>query len=203
MPLDGTLIKAAWIKVYAALPDAPGFDQVLQSWDVASMADEHSDFSVCTTWGMRRRDYYLLDVLRQRLEFPDLLQCAMVSATAHHANRVLIEDASSGTALAQALRRESQLAVIMIRPKLDKLARLQRAAAIFEAGRVLVPQEAPWLADYRRELLGFPGGRHDDQVDATSQFLIWADEHAGAPRFAMPIIFSQPRQSFDPGWSSW
>src|SRR5207253_2025197 len=29
-----------------------------------------------------------------------------------------------------------------------------------------VRQGAPWLADLRAELLSFPAGRHDDQVDA-------------------------------------
>ena len=29
-----------------------------------------------------------------------------------------------------------------------------------------VRADAPWLADLRRELLAFPTGRHDDQVDA-------------------------------------
>ena len=52
----------------------------------------------------------------------------------------------------------------------------QRASAVFEAGRVLLPEDAPWAAEYRRELLGFPGGRHDDQVDSTTQVLIWAEE---------------------------
>ena len=51
-----------------------------------------------------------------------------------------------------------------------------RASAVFEAGRVLLPERAPWAAEYRCELLGFPGGRYDDQVDSTTQFLIWAEE---------------------------
>jgi predicted phage terminase large subunit-like protein len=53
-----------------------------------------------------------------------------------------------------------------------------------EAGRVLLPAEAPWLDEFRTELLRFPQGRHDDQVDSLSQFLAWATEHAwGGPRF--------------------
>ena len=66
--------------------------------------------------------------------------------------------------------------MVPVRPKLDKPARVQRASAVFEAGRVLLPERAAWAAEYRRELLGFPGGRHDDQVDSTTPFLIWAEE---------------------------
>jgi predicted phage terminase large subunit-like protein len=35
----------------------------------------------------------------------------------------------------------------------------------------LFPKEAPWLGDYLKELAAFPGGKHDDQVDSTSQAL--------------------------------
>jgi hypothetical protein len=32
---------------------------------------------------------------------------------------------------------------------------------------------APWLDDFITEYLAFPGGKHDDQIDALSQFLNW------------------------------
>ncbi|MFX8645053.1 hypothetical protein ABTM18_20130, partial [Acinetobacter baumannii] len=44
------------------------------------------------------------------------------------------------------------------------------------SGDFLLPREAPWLETLRREIAGFPGGRHDDQVDSISQFII----HAGS-----------------------
>lgn len=49
-------------------------------------------------------------------------------------------------------------------------------SAMIEAGRVMIPKQAPWLADFHRELTLFPNARHDDQVDSLSQFLIWFDE---------------------------
>ena len=42
---------------------------------------------------------------------------------------------------------------------------------MFETGRVYLPREAPWLSTYLDELLGFPNGRYDDQIDSTSQAL--------------------------------
>lgn len=42
-----------------------------------------------------------------------------------------------------------------------------------EAGQLLLPEDAPWLAGFRSELLGFPNARHDDQVDALSQLLAY------------------------------
>jgi predicted phage terminase large subunit-like protein len=45
--------------------------------------------------------------------------------------------------------------------------------ATIENGFVHLPEAAPWLAEYLHELAVFPHGRHNDQVDATAQFLDW------------------------------
>jgi phage terminase large subunit-like protein len=49
--------------------------------------------------------------------------------------------------------------------------RLNAQTSLFENGSVLLPRNAPWLADYIAELTGFPGSRHADQVDSTTQAL--------------------------------
>jgi predicted phage terminase large subunit-like protein len=49
--------------------------------------------------------------------------------------------------------------------------RLHTHTTAFENGRMLFPKDAPWLADYLKELAAFPGGKHDDQVDSTTQAL--------------------------------
>lgn len=49
--------------------------------------------------------------------------------------------------------------------------RLHVQTAAFENGRVMLPKEAPWLADYVNELTGFPGSRYADQVDSMTQAL--------------------------------
>ena len=51
--------------------------------------------------------------------------------------------------------------------------RLNSQTAIIENGFVHIPEDAPWLAEYLHELTVFPNGKHDDQVDSTSQFLDW------------------------------
>jgi phage terminase large subunit-like protein len=38
-----------------------------------------------------------------------------------------------------------------------------------------MPRSAEWLEEFRLELLQFPRGRHDDQVDSLSQFLAWLE----------------------------
>jgi predicted phage terminase large subunit-like protein len=61
------------------------------------------------------------------------------------------------------------------KPEGDKISRLAGVSAMIEAGQLLLPEVAPWLAEFRSELLGFPNSRHDDQVNALSQLLahVW------------------------------
>src|SRR5438105_14081922 len=61
----------------------------------------------------------------------------------------------------------------------------------FEAGRILLPNEASWLADFESELLAFPYGRYDDQVDALLLFLDWFarnEQYIGPMSFNPPIL---------------
>jgi predicted phage terminase large subunit-like protein len=83
---------------------------------------------------------------------------------------LLIEDKGSGTGLIQDLKREN-IPAIGIKPEGEKILRMQKHTARIEAGSVFVPRQAPWLDRFRAELLAFPMGRHDDQVDALSQGL--------------------------------
>ena len=43
------------------------FERIVQSWDTANKATELSDFSVCTTWGVKGKNVYLLGLLRHDL----------------------------------------------------------------------------------------------------------------------------------------
>jgi predicted phage terminase large subunit-like protein len=87
---------------------------------------------------------------------------------------VLIEDKASGTQLIQELISEGMYTITRCElPVCDKIMRLHGQTAAFENGTVLLPKEAPWLADYVRELTTFPGNKHDDQVDSTTQALAW------------------------------
>ena len=59
-PLGGGMVKAAWFRSYAPSERPDGFERIVQSWDTANKATELSDFSVCTTWGIRGKNLYLL-----------------------------------------------------------------------------------------------------------------------------------------------
>jgi predicted phage terminase large subunit-like protein len=136
-------------------------------------AQPTSDYSVCTTWGFHRnaQKWYLLDVFRQRLDYPDLKRAVIRLNSRWKVDRVLIEDAGSGMALRQEFRASRALRPIMIRPATSKEERFTGCLGEVEAGQIVLPNDTPWIEAFRSEIRAFPYGRHDDQVDSFSQFV--------------------------------
>jgi predicted phage terminase large subunit-like protein len=172
-PLGGGLVKAEWFKRYGETERPERFERIVQSWDTANKASELSDFSVCTTWGIRGKNLYLLGLLRQRLEYPALKRAVREQQNLFNATEVLIEDKASGTQLIQELIADGCHRVTRYQPTTDKIMRLHAQTAMIENGFVYIPETAPWLAEYLHEMTVFPNGKHDDQVDSTAQFLDW------------------------------
>jgi predicted phage terminase large subunit-like protein len=173
VPLGGGMIKQHWFLRFDRL-NPPSFDRIVQSWDTASTPGTLGDFSVCTTWAIARDRYYLLDVFRERLGYPELKQAVVEQARLFRPDSVLIEDKSSGTALIQDLRAAGVRNVEAYKPKGDKIIRMHAQTATIKSGFVFVPEEAHWVDEYLNEMTSFHYGKHDDQVDSTSQFLDWA-----------------------------
>jgi len=172
-PLGGGMVKLAWFKTYKVGDEPAKFDLIFQSWDTAVKATELSDYSVCTTWGTKDKNIYLLHVLRRRLEYPELKRAVREQANRFKATTILIEDKSSGAQLIQELRYEGLHAVTRYEPKLEKVMRLHSVTSTIENGFVHLPEKAEWLAEYVHEMTSFPKGKFDDQCDSTSQALDW------------------------------
>ena len=171
-PPGGAMVKRHWIKRYSELPPASERLFTLQSWDTASKGGPDNDWSVCTTWIVSRKKlWYLVDVWRQRVDYPTLKASVQTLAKKWAARRVLVEDAGAGTSLVQELRGRVS-GIIAVKPNGDKVSRMAVASAKFEAGQVLLPERASWLPDLEAELFVFPGSRHDDQCDSISQALL-------------------------------
>jgi len=172
VPPGGSMIRRDWLRYYDKAP-APSYrTKVIQSWDTAAKDGAQNDWSVCTTWLVDdRKVYYLLDITRGRYEYPRLRDTAITLAQRFNPSVILIEDASTGIALAQELRQIRRWAVKAIPVERDKIGRLYVQQAKFEAGLVQFPRGAPFLAELEVELLTFPQGKTDDQVDSISQAL--------------------------------
>ena len=142
----------------------------------ADKPTELADYSVCTTWGVKGPQFYLLNVLRKKLAYFDLKRAVHDQHLLFNPSVVLIEDKASGTQLIQELIEAGLSKVTRYKPDGDKIMRLHAQTATIENGFVHLPREAHWLADYLHELTVFPNGRYDDQVDSTSQALAWTKQ---------------------------
>lgn len=185
-PPSGNIVKRDWLKFYSPQEKPDDFDMVLQSWDTANKDTERSNFSVCTTWGVRGRTAYLLNVFRKKLEFPALKKAVQNLAAHHGATVVLVEDKASGSSLIQELRADG-FSIVQSAPTLDgdKMMRLSAQTAKIEGGFVRFPKKADWLEVYLSELLSFPGHKYTDQVNSTVFALAWI---AANPKWAGTLI---------------
>jgi predicted phage terminase large subunit-like protein len=181
MPLGGAIVKSDWLRYYDVSSRPSSFSCVLQSWDTANKSGELNDFSVGTTWGVFDEHYYLLDVFRRRLNYPELKRAVIEQARLYHVDSILIEDKASGTQLIQDLEKDCLFGLkpYDAPPGADKILRLHAQTALFESGRVLLPASATWLEEYVRELTSFPGAKYDDQVDSTTQALDYLKKNSG------------------------
>jgi predicted phage terminase large subunit-like protein len=171
----GNIIKWDWFEFYDHLPERGYGDLVVQSWDTAYKPGEHNDFSVCTTWLVKGNEYFLVHVLREHLNYPDLKRRVIDHGREYGASAIVIEDKGSGTSLIQDVR-ASVIDVpppIAFLPEGDKVTRMATESIRIEARQVHLPRKAPWLGTFSAEILQFPYGSHDDQVDSVSQFLSW------------------------------
>lgn len=169
-PSKGATFRREWMeKRYHETPILP---TVIQTVDSAFKTGVSNDYSVIATWGTDGKNYYLLDVWRERVEFPDLVAAIKAQAARWRPNAVVIEDAASGQSAVQTLKRETNLPIVGQRFKGSKQSRADSVSPLFEAGKVYLPESAPWLSDWMEEHVQFPKAPHDDTVDTTSMALL-------------------------------
>jgi predicted phage terminase large subunit-like protein len=172
VPPGGAMIQRQWLRYYDQLPQRTHGATIIQSWDTAVKNGAQNDWSVCTTWMLVDDHYYLINLVRNRFEYPALRAAAISLAKLHRPRCVLIEDASTGIALAQELKNiYFGGATTLVPIERDKIGRLYVNQQKFEAGLVLFPRGAQYLPELEAELLTFPQGKNDDQVDSITQAL--------------------------------
>ena len=181
VPPDGALLRMDRLHFYNELPsECEEWPYVVQSWDTAHSPEPGADFSACTTWGFWRDHWYLIDVFRRRLAFPDVMSAIRAQKFAWHASTVLVEYAGSGQAIVQNFLRDTPGArewLIGLPVRGDKVERVAGQTARLESGRFLFPgEETLWRDDLLRELRAFPNGRYDDQVDSIAHFVNWVSD---------------------------
>ena len=175
VPIGGNLIKWSWFSFYDQPPAPQPSDKLIVSWDTALSSSQLADYSACVVLLVRKETVYVLDVVRARLEYPDLKRTVVEHHqrwrnTACSSYALLIEKKGSGLSLIQDLRRQN-IHSIGVNPEGDKIMRMAAQTAPIEAGSVHLPTRAGWIEEFKKEMLSFPMSRHDDQIDALSQAL--------------------------------
>ena len=168
-PLEGGVLKREWMNNRYSAP--PAMQRVIQTVDSAAKSGEDNDYSIVATWGTDGIDFYLLDVWRAKVEFPELKRAVSDQFIKHQPSAVYVEDASSGMSLLQEMQRETMIPVIAQQPISNKLGRVHAVSGLFQSGKVKLPRTAPWLAEWIEEHTSFPNGAYDDQVDTTAYAL--------------------------------
>jgi predicted phage terminase large subunit-like protein len=181
-PSTGAIFKKAHLK--AAQYDAPmwteradgsfwaiGFDEVIQSWDMAFKDTEGSDYVCGQVWGRRGHHIYLLDQVYDRMDF--VATCHAVrelSARWPQASLKLVEDKANGPAVIAQLRRKVP-GMVGVEPNGSKVARAAAVSPFVEAGEVHLPapELCPWAGALVAELTQFPQSPNDDRTDALTQ----------------------------------
>jgi predicted phage terminase large subunit-like protein len=147
------------------------FDEVTQSWDFTFKDSKTADFVCCGVWGKKGADHYLLYRLKKRMSFTETLQAfTMVTNSYPMATLKIVEEKANGSAIISMLRKKIH-GIVAINPKESKEARANAVSPIVESGNVYIPFHAEWKDDYINEMVSFPNGKNDDQVDMTTQYL--------------------------------
>jgi predicted phage terminase large subunit-like protein len=184
VPLDGNLVRPEWLKPYDRLPEESETGaraRIVQSWDLAVSDSTGADYSVCITALVRGKRIWVLDVFRDRINYPAQKKKLIALARHWQADVVLVEKAANGTPLLDDLRQldiDGVPTPIGVPVKGAKLERLMVQTSRLEAGDVMLPAKAPWRAAFLHELAAFPNARNDDQVDALSQLMAWTERAA-------------------------
>jgi predicted phage terminase large subunit-like protein len=158
---EGNVFKRPWLQYVERLPECR---RIVVAWDTAYESKESSDFTAAmlVAQGLDGR-FYVQPLVRERLEFPELVRVAKGIMGRFPQAEQIVEARASGKSLRQQLRSEG-IPLIDVEPEGDKVARAYGVTRFFEGDLVRIVL-GPGVDALEHELLAFPRGAHDDQVD--------------------------------------
>src|SRR6516162_5666819 len=142
-PPEGNMIKASWLRRYNSIPPRNKCRSLVLSCDPAGKTGIKNDYTAMTLVGIDAKEMYLLHVERGHWSVLEMQKRITARASQWEATHIIIEDTASGMGLIQLLREQTPLPVIGQHPTDDKETRLSQHEGRFEAGRILLPVEAP------------------------------------------------------------
>ena len=178
---EGAIIRRAWLSHrYAETPAVVARRCELTALSLDPAATEgRGDYSVLQWWGWEGGRAYLLGQWRGQWAYPTLRQTVLDAHRACRPSAVLVEDTSSGRALADELARAVP-GLVRLPARGAKGARISAETPAMEAGAVLLPASEPWVGDVVERLVVITGegDEVDDEADAMCMALRWRRERA-------------------------
>jgi len=180
--LGGQIFDPSWWVFYgddADVPEPPYYEYRFITADTAQKKGQHNDYSVFCEWGVYEGKIYLIDMVRDKFEAPELRAAfkAFVSASWEKNDRVVgnlrsvhVEDKSSGTGLIQDLKSELPVPITPIQRNIDKVTRAYDTSPQVKAGKVCLPRKEKWIVEFVAEHSAFTvddSHPNDDMVDNT------------------------------------
>jgi predicted phage terminase large subunit-like protein len=183
----GNIIKTDWFKYHNFPKKYDKYDYRILSVDGAWETKKENDYSVCVTWGIIGNNYYLVDMWRDKVHYPEFKAIIHSINGKYKPLTTIVEDAASGKAFIHEM--SSSMTVHPFKPEGDKVARVHAISDIIASGRVFLPAGSPeenpeeysWLYDFLHEVSSFPKGKHDDIIDVLSQFLRYMATNSSTP----------------------
>jgi len=190
-PDEGAYFDKSLFRYYVTPPQRRHMT-VYQAWDFAISEGEQNDFTVGVTIGQDEHDnLYVLDIARFKSGDSIIMADIMLDLfDEHKADIIGVEDGQIWRTLdAQFKKRcgERRLypTIEVLKPLTDKLVRASPLKGRMQLGKVMFAKTAPWFDELEREMLRFPAGKHDDQIDGLSWAVRVALNHA-APTPVQP-----------------
>ena len=141
--------------------------RIVTTVDLATSTKDSADFTVVCTIGIdKNQNVFVLDIIRKKLEAPDVLKLLEAVYEKWSPSVIGVESAGYQLALIQMAKRQTSLPIQKLKADKDKFSRALPLSAKMESGIVFYPMDSVWYSDLEKEMLQFPAGEHDDQVDA-------------------------------------
>ena len=158
-----------------------------QTCDTALTTKTTSDWTVVLTFAVTpQSDLIVVDVVRKRLEVPDQWAFLCEQRARWPGLRFQgVESKASGIGLIQQAARDGR-PLKELKADTDKVTRATNLAVWYSGGNVYHRGDAPWLDRFEAELLSFPNGTFDDQVDCASFAAIEVAQEV--PRITLPTV---------------
>lgn len=167
---EGNLIKREWWKFYKK-EELPPMPVVALSIDATFKDKDTSDFVAIQVWGKRNANYYLIDRVKERLDFIGTIAAIKKMLEKHKdITYKYIEDKANGSAIISVLKNTVD-GIIAVEPEGGKVARANAISYLVEGGNVFLPEDAEWVEEFIDEWSKFPNAEHDDEVDCGTQAL--------------------------------